>query len=309
MPSALRPKFQKIRARRWDDIRDAWLENVPVFSGPGAVPDPGVERLIPLQELVLPENNATFPDVPGLRVNMLWEAVFMFHKCAHSHLAAQRLGHLGMHSWSMFNAYHAAYVGARGIMALLGVGLPYLPNGGQLLIDVYPQPESQRDIKRLKLREWKFHEVLIVRLPKIDQQGLWEGFQRVLNVSDVPSWDETIRSELLDVAYASITKPRNGFLYKAAFWPGEDLLVDGTESEFVGFVGTHLNSEDKGFLLRLAFDVYRLFEQLVISLAEQSGPIRTQLDESRIFKDPAVAELVSYNAFLSQFNEPAGLQQ
>jgi transposase-like protein len=64
-----------------------------------------------------------------------------------------------------------------------------------------------------------------------------------------------------------------------------------------------------GFLLRLAFGVYRLFEQLVTSLAEQSGPIRAQLDESRIFKNPAVAELVSYNAFLSQFNESAELQQ
>src|SRR6266851_9097377 len=156
---SLRPKFQNIKARRWTDLRDAWLEHVPTFSGPGAKPDPGLERLPPLQEVALPDNKDNVPDVPGVRTNMLWEAVFLFHKCAHSHLAAQRLGYMGMHSWSMFNAYHSAFLGARGVMAMLGVGLPYLANGDQLLIDVFPQPESKKDIKRLRLREWRFQKI------------------------------------------------------------------------------------------------------------------------------------------------------
>jgi hypothetical protein len=297
---SLRPKFRNIEARRWDDLRDAWLQHVPAFSGPGAKPDPGLDRLGPLQEVSLPENKARFQDVSGLRTNMLWEAVFLFHKCAHSHLAAQRLAHMGMHSWSMFNAYHSAYIGARGVMALLGIGLPFLPNGGQLLIDVYPQPESSKDLKKLKLGLWQFHEILIVRLPHLDQRGLWEGFQRALRISDVPCWDKMIYEELLNVAHESITKPRNGFLYKAAFWPGEDLLVDGTDVEFARYMGTDLDGEHKGFLLRLSFDVYRLFEQLINNLAEQSGPIRSQLDESRIISDPNIAELASYNTFLTQ---------
>src|SRR6266508_487938 len=137
---------------------------------------------------------------------MLWEAVFLFHKCAHSHLAAQRLGHMGMHSWSMFNAYHSAYIGARGIMALLGVGSPLLNSGVQLLIDVYPQPEASKDIKRFRLGLWQFQEILIVRLPLLEQRGLWEGFQRVLQVSDVPCWDAKIRRELLEVAHESIAR-------------------------------------------------------------------------------------------------------
>lgn len=274
-----------------------------MFPSPGAKPDPGVEHLAPLNELLLPTNNGKFPDVLGLRTNLLWEAVFLFHKCAHSHLAAQRLGHMGMHSWSMFNAYHAAFIGARGVMALLGIGLPSLPNGGQLLIDVFPQPESKKDIQRLKLKQWRFQEILIVRLyQQLDQRGLWESFQRVLKISDVPCWDNKIGQELLDVTCASITRPRNAFLYKAAFWPGTDLLVDRSDDEFTRFVGTGLNEDDEGFLLRLSFDVYRLFEQLITNLADESGPIRVQLNESRIISDPTVADLVSYNAFLSQFD-------
>jgi hypothetical protein len=304
MSSSLRPKFKNITARRWYDLRDAWIENVPVFPSPGAKPDPGVERLAPLNALPLPDkdNKSKFPDVPGLRTNLLWEAVFLFHKCAHLHLAAQRLGHIGMHSWSMFNAYHAAYIGARGVMALLGIGLPFLPNGGQLLIDVFPQPESKKDIQRLRLKQWRFHEILIVRLPGLKQRQLWEGFQHVLEISDVPCWDRRICQELLDIGDASMSRPRNAFLYKAAFWPGKDLLVDGSDDEFTRFIGTGLNEEDEGFLLRLSFDVYRLFEQLITNLAEEAGPIRVQLSESRIISDPTVADLVSYNAFLSQLD-------
>jgi hypothetical protein len=297
---SLRPKFQNIEARRWDDIRDAWLEHVPSFPGPGAKPDPGLERLRPLQEVPLPENKARFPDIPGVRGNLLWEAVFLFHKCAHSHLAAQRLGHLGMHSWSMFNAYHSAYIGARGIMALLGVGLPFLPNGGQLLIDAYPQPESSKNIRKLKLGLWRFEEILIVRLPLLDQRALWQGLQRVVQISDVPCWDSETRRELLDIAYESITTPRNAYLYRAAFWPGDDLLIDGTDVDFSRLLGTELNPEHEGFLLRLSFDLYRLFEQLIHDLAAESGVIRAQVQESRIIKDPMAEELACYNAFLAQ---------
>ncbi len=300
---SLRPKLQNIKARRWDDLRGAWLEHIPAFPAPGAKPDPGLDRLVPLQEVSLPENKGLFSDVPGLRTNLLWEAVFLFHKCAHAHLAAQRLGHLGMHSWSMFNAYHSAYLGARGVMALLGIGLPFLPSGGQLLIDVFPQPESSKKIKKLKLGEWQFQEVLIVRLPPLDQRALWQSFRRVLEISDVRCWDENIRRELADVAPETIARPRNGFLYRAAFWPGEDLLADGTIEDFTRLVGTGLDPEEGGFLLRLSCDVYRLFEQLINDIAGESGVIRVQLDESRIIHDPAVAELVAYNAFLAQISE------
>jgi len=296
---SLRPKFQNIEARRWDDIRDAWLEHVPTFPGPGARPDPGLERLRPLQEVPLPENKARFPDIPGLRLNLLWEAVFLFHKCAHSHLAAQRLGHLGMNSWSMFNAYHSAYIGARGVMALLGIGLPFLPNGGQLLVDAYPQPESSKNVRKVRLGLWRFQEILIVRLPQLDQRALWQGLQRVLRISDVQCWDPKIRQELLDVAYERVTVPRNAFLYKAAFWPGDDLLVDRTDTNVARFVGTELIPEHEGFLIRLSFVVYRLFEQLILDLAGESGVIRAQVQESRVVKDPAAAELARYNAFLA----------
>jgi hypothetical protein len=298
------PKIKNaIDSRRWNLLKAAWLNHIPTFAYPGAKPDPGLEHLATLDQVELPETKARFADVPGLRSNLLAEAVFMFHKCAHAHLAAQRLGSSGMHSWGLFNAYHAAYIGARGVMALLGIGLPYLDQRGQLLIDIYPQPESlnARQKKELAAGHWKYEEFVIVRFPRhLDHRQLWEMFQRVIGVSDISCCDARIAEELLSVPFDSITTPRNGFLYKAAFWPSTDLLADGDESALFGMIGMGLNAEQQGFLLRLSCDVYRIFEQLLGDLAEQSVAIRSQLDQSRIISNPTVAELACYNTFLAQ---------
>src|SRR4051812_20536536 len=96
------PNFKKlIDARDWEVIRDAWLADVPTFPFAGAPPDPGLENLPTLEAVDLPEARVVIADVAGLRRQILWEAIFLFHKCAHSHLASQRLAHGGMHSWAM----------------------------------------------------------------------------------------------------------------------------------------------------------------------------------------------------------------
>lgn len=297
-----------IEARSWDSIRDSWLKHIPAFLYPGARPDPGLENLTSLQQVRLPESRQRFPDVPGLRTNLLSEAVFLFHKCAHTHLASQRLGTQGMHSWCMFNAYHSAYLGARGVMALLGIGLPKLAQGGQLLIDVYPPPESPKGKKQLIAGSWTFDEFLLVRLKgDLDQLELWNAFQRVITISRVSCWKGRAYEELLSMP-SEITKPRNAFLYKAAFWPGEDLLVDGNEQDFANLVGSDLSTEQKGFLLRLSYDVYWLFDQLIRDLADASGIIREQISGSRIMSDPNVTELAFYNTFVAGFESSSAVQ-
>lgn len=310
MTTAPRPKIKNvIGPRRWETVKTAWLDSPQAFQSPGAKPEPGLDDLVPLHQVPLPPSRQRFPDVPGLRTNLLSEAVFLFHKCAHTHLAAQRLGIIGMHSWCMFNAYHAAYLGARGIMALLGVGLTIIPNGGQLLLDVFPQPESAKGKRKLAIGSFKFEEFLLVRFGKhFEQRELWEAFQRVLRVSEVSCWNERAYKELLGVPHESIAGPRNAFLYKAPFWPGSDLLADGSKDALIALLGTSLDTEMEGFLLRMSCNVYRLFEQLLDDLAEQSGPLRAQLDESRIILNPNVPDLLPYNTFLASMGQPGTSQ-
>jgi hypothetical protein len=207
---------------------------------------------------------------------------------------------MGMHSWSMFNAYHSGFLGAKGLMALLGIALPNLPNGGQLFIDVYPEPEPKKSKKSAGPARSEFEEFVVVRLAgPVDHEDLWEMFQRVLRLAEVEVWSSRIWGELIQVQHERISRSRNRFLYRAAFWPSDDLLADGSVERFAALVGTALDDELEGFLLRLSCDVYRLFEQLINDLAEVSGPIRNELDESRIVGEPDVPELLSYNAFLA----------
>lgn len=311
---SLKHRWDKIGKRDWDDIRDTWISHVPQFPTLGAAPDPGLERLTSLLALSIP-NATTGPaerseDIEGVRRNALWEAVFLFHKCSHANLAAQRLGQLGMHSWCMFNGYHSAYLGAKGVMTLLGLALANV-SGKQIAIDLFPEalkPPKKKNAAHPQMSP-KFQEFLVIRLPLLDQRYLWEAFQRVLRQSHVKCWDMTIRKELVSVDYEKVTPPRNHFLYQARFWPLDDLIFDAKFEEMNSLIGTDLDTGEQGFLLRLSFCVYRLFEQLMQDLAQHSAVIKTQLDASRFLSESEAPELGCYKAFLTQVSSLAGAAQ
>jgi hypothetical protein len=289
-------RFKKvIDSRDWPTIRDTWLNHIPVFSTVDAPPDPGLERLESLQVLAAAGDRGRQADVDGLRTNLVWEAMFLFQKCAHSHLASQRLGTGGMHSWAMFNAYHSAYLGARGIMSILGIALPFMPQGGQMLIDAFPEPDTNKGRKQLQSGAYTFAEFTLASVGRLDQQDVWEALLRTIRVTTLGDIEATLRDELLEIGGGEITGLRNSFIYKAAFWPLADLTADGVEADFGALMSTRLDPEHAGFLLRLSCAVYRLFEQLVADLATLSGPIRNAIDQSRVLQDPSALALTQYN--------------
>lgn len=292
MSESWRPKWQNLRSRNWETVRDSWIAYVPQFTAIGARPDPGLEHLEPLLQILLDKPNARYPDVSGLRTNNLWEAVFLFHKCSHTSLAAQRIAQQGMHSWCLFNAYHSAYLGAKGIMALLGVALPNLSR--QVALDLCPEPERRKRAR--PLGSAAFEEFIIIPLPNLDQRRVWEAFQRVLNISEVQCWDTSLRQEILNLDYEQITPPRNRFLYRAHYWPLEDLASDAPSVNLETLWARELDVSDQGFLLSLSFSVYRLFEQLMGDLAGYSGSIREQFEASRCL-DRELPELDLYRSF------------
>jgi hypothetical protein len=295
---SLRAKWQNLRKRSWGQIRDAWLTDIPSFAGIGTPPDPGLERLAPLLALDHPKasiGHVRLADVAGLRTNALSEAVFLFHKCSHTHLAAQRIGQQGMQSWCLFNAYHSAYLGARGLLTLLGAPLPNLA-GRQVVLDLFPEPINA---KTKGLAASSFNDFVLIPLPGLDQRQMWEGLQRVLRMTEAPQWSESVRDELLSLSFEKITPPRNHFLYKAHFWPIDDLAADDNKTDFSQLYGPALDTEEPGFLLRLGFCTYLLFEQLMLDLAAASPVIAAQVSGSRCVSDPSVPELGRYRSFLA----------
>lgn len=294
---SLRSKWQKIQNRNWHVLKGAWLNSIPDFTDVGIEPDPGVDRLDGLRDFVVPTVPERYPDVEGLRRNVLWEALFLFHKCSHTSLAAQRLAEGGMRSWALFNAYHSAYLGAKGIMSLLGIVFPTV-SSKQVVIDVFPP--TRRKSKR-GVVTGHFEEFLLIPIGKpLDHRSVWEGFQRALRQSEYESWDQVLRNELLGLSWKEISRPRNLFIYRVRHWPLDDLIVD-VNGEWGNFWSSELDVENEDFLLRLSFNVYRLFEQLVIDFSKQSPIIKEQLSQSRCFNPkPRPNALQCYDSFIAR---------
>ena len=207
-----------------------------------------------------------------------------------------------MHSWSLFNAYHSAYLGARGIMTLLGVPTPLL-GSGQVAIDLFPEPLKK---KRFAIAAPSFQDFVVVGLGQLNQRYLWEAFQRVLKMTEGTCWGVVLRDALIDIDFEDFSRPRNKYLYRAGFWPPlSDLVVDTLLADFNNLFGKNLDIADEGFLLRLCFSVYRLFEQLMTDLASQSGIIKAQLDGSRIFVNAGLPAIECYTNFVSQVSAGA----
>jgi hypothetical protein len=200
----------------------------------------------------------------------------------------------------MFNAYHSAFIGARGVMALLGVGLTKF-GSGQFLIDVFPQPEASKDRQRLASeKKWPFTVYHVIHFPyaPLKQEEVWQAFSRTVHVSNVPCWSGRAYQELQKLSDDGITRPRNAFLYTSTHWPLNDLLDDASADAFAELFGSRLHSTEQGFLLRLSCDVYGLFESLMVDIARDSRPMLLELEASRITKNPNAGDLAAYNVFV-----------
>lgn len=118
-------------------------------------------------------------------------------------------------------------------------------------------------------------------------------------MSSVQVWDGSLKKELTNLSHKEITPPRNAFLYKAHFWPLDDLVVDAND-EMAGLVGDHLDTDEKGFLIRLCFTIYRLFEQIMGDLGERSPVVKEQIEHSRCLSSDGYGEMECYRGFLGQ---------
>jgi hypothetical protein len=277
--------LSKIGSRAWSEAKDAWLSNVPQFDSIGEAPNPGVEFIVSHSTIQPSYPPSPIPDIEGLRRNILWEAMFLFQKCVHTRLAAERLGGEGMQTWSMFNAYHSAFLGAKGIMALLGVAFPRV-GGAQTAIDVFPAtPRSSQGVRRgpqTYSDRFKFF-----RLPGLlEQQSLWEAFQRVLRTADIGDVvPVSLIQAITSVPFAEFSPPRNRLLYQCHFWQFADILTPMPTTDIPNISAALLDSDDEGFLLKLCFVVHRVFSLMLRNLAVESDTVATQLAGTNQFLD------------------------
>jgi hypothetical protein len=124
----------------------------------------------------------------------------------------------------------------------------------------------------------------------------------MLRISEVECWDNSVKQELIRLNVKDITPPRNKFLYVAQHWPLDDMTTDGRPEVLSTLLKAELDPENPGFLLRLCFSVYRLFELMMIDISEPSEVVREQYEGSRGFSGLNLGELIHYRAFLDELN-------
>jgi len=292
--------WKRFPGRSWIDLKGVWIGSVPTRIEIGSKPDPGLEDLSALIDIT-PSDWLPYrcENIAGLRPNALLEAIYLFQKCSHTSLAAQRLASLGMNSWCLFNAYHSAYLGAKGILAILGVAFPVL-NGKQVAVDLFPEPEKKQSQKDLAEKGRRFDDFLVMKFPKLDQRRMWQGLHRLLRVCDVGCWEGAMVEEVMGVKWEEITPPRNHFLYKVTYWPLNDLMADDIDVDLGPIVSQSLDVKADGFLLRLSLLVHRLLERMINDLAANSPVIKTQLDASRFAITSEIPELDLYRNVVFQ---------
>lgn len=287
-----RARWQQIAPRSWGEIASAWVETAPSIRNLRAKPDPGVDKLGGL--LALPaEKIARYEAVPGLRTNALWDCLYLYRKCDHAKVATESLANLGMASWAMFNAYHSAYLGARGLMLALGVGLPDLA-GRQVLLDLFPEPVKQKRRDRAVVPTADF---MLKSIGALDQRAVWHCLQRTLRLTSCTVWSEALVISLTNLDADQVTPPRNHFLYKAGYWIFDDLDSNLDPNSHWLDVSSLPKESNEAFLMWLCFTVHQTYTSLIADLAATSTLIDDYYQSTRNITGAREATASAYVSF------------
>lgn len=273
--------WKAILDREWQVIRGEWLSHLPTKMAVCSRPDPPLSQLVNLSDHFRGINEPTLiEDVPGIRRAAFAEALFLFHKGLHVLRAAQRHANEGMPSWSLFSAYHSAYLTTRSVMYLLGVTFP-LVDGKQYIIDLFPQIKLKHTRGKRTLGAGDFENIKVIPSPKIEQRYFWGTFQRIVRLAKVPVWDEKLVSCILGLSWERISPARNRFIYNPIFWPFDD-LIDGLPSDLVMELASEedLEPDRLSFLFSLAFRTAAMAEGLMFDLGKIAPVITGELERA-----------------------------
>ncbi|MDB6122792.1 MAG: hypothetical protein JWQ71_1785 [Pedosphaera sp.] len=220
--------LDRVRARDWNNVRDSWFNFIPDIVPSGSAPAEATADIIDTQLLhdeLREKNSCRIVDVEqaiGVRQSILAEAIFLLHKAAHVIGTAERMAVDGHPTWAMMNAYQGSLFAAKGVIYLLGVGLPEFGNE-TLIVDVMPElSESQKRLVKRNIEPAKESEFFRTGR-RFDHDSTWKLFQRLIRVSKVNLWSEDHIEELKHLDTGSISDKRNWLQYRAGAWLYTDL--------------------------------------------------------------------------------------
>ncbi len=210
--------IKRIDHRNWEDVRNKWLSNIPLYNYSGEIPEHELFEFNGLDEIYRKTNQTPGEyksEVPNLRSEVLREAIFFIHKA--THVCGTAIIHLenGVLSWAISSAYQSSFFALKGILGLVGLSFPRINKS--LMIDCFPE-EEQLSRNKLKQGIVPKKELKFVILSELTHKHLWQIFQRVLRVSKISILEEKVITFLINLDVEEFSKQRNALHYKNNYW-------------------------------------------------------------------------------------------
>jgi hypothetical protein len=163
------------------------------------------------------------------RVPFVSELVFSQVKANHALVCASQRITSGHATWGVTDAYHASMLLMRSILAAFGVFVCRV-HERSVLVDAFPWLGRLDDQKKFKKKHanWKNCAAVISCTSKnLEQADLYGLFQRVLNISTVPTnvWPEVVVQNILHTQKAHFSHSRNQLIYGSRFWFNPDDIL------------------------------------------------------------------------------------
>jgi len=161
-------------------------------------------------------------DIPGRDVAYVRDTLIALSKFKHVLWCAEERRAAGSLTWALVDAYHAAFLGVRVLIALHGVHT-YSVRGRAVLVDFAPGLGGINDQKTFRQEAKGLLSPVRLLRPtkeKIDQAETWGFVTRLCDVSslDKESIEWACLSNLRTLAERKLSHVRNKIIYDSSYW-------------------------------------------------------------------------------------------
>lgn len=284
---AFRKKAAKIEVRHWESLVDLWIRYPNSADSPGESPQEELFELDALREQISqvrpPHPLSVAEDIPGLREAVLKQAFFFLQRAAHAWIVAERSANSKFRCHALSTYYDSGFLACRSIVGLLGVtAIPSVGSKQHFLVDLCGG--IVEGTRKMGLPKY-YIRILETDGQSIKHQEWWFLLQKTLQKtkklpSTVPS---EIVTELCALGDTDFATQRNHLLYRATYWPHDEVRLSHLRGEFAVFgsisrvIDTLRDAESDVFLVALANSVIRLGIGLLSNLSAVSGQFEQEL--------------------------------
>jgi hypothetical protein len=207
--------LKKIAHRRWEEIRDLWVDYLPHIDMSVEFPEPTLWQLPSFKSMMQPAlvEGARLEYIDGVRQSVFREVIFLVRKFSYCRMVGFSSTTGGFPTWGIIAAYDACFYGAKALCYLLGI--INVSRDSKFFIDIFT-PGTTKVGKNAVTR----YDTLLVH--KLDQrlthQTLWSLLERLCNTLIIPEEGRSTRDELKAIDFDQISNYRNKLLYDGAMW-------------------------------------------------------------------------------------------